>query len=163
MRCPKCDFEECTSLSVVYDAGLSDIRTRTRGRGFAFGESTGALSFTARSRGTCQTRLSKLAAPPRKLRYRHVILWWILGLGILYWLFGYLVWLHELSVIRSVALFPRYAHAYSGLAVFALAVLWWYNQHVCPQRYRRWECSFMCGRCGSVFGPASKSMEEARV
>lgn len=163
MRCPKCNSEEYASLSVVYDAGLSDIRARTRGGGFAFGESAGTLSFTARSRGTCQTRLSKLAAPPRKLRYRHVILWWILGLGILYWLFGYLVWLHELSAIRALTTFPDFAHAYSGLAVFVLAVLWWYNRRVRPQRYRRWERSFMCARCGKIFGPFSKSMEESRA
>jgi hypothetical protein len=153
MRCPTCSSEECSSLSLVYAGGLSDIRTRSRGRGFAFGETTGALSFTARSRGTCQTRLSKLAAPPRKLRYRHVVLWWILGLGILYWLFGYLVWLHELSAIRAVTAFPKFAHAYSGIAVFVLAVLRWHNRHVRPQRYRRWERSFMCGRCGAIFQP----------
>ena len=153
MRCPKCNAEECSGLSVVYAAGLSDMRMRTRGRGFAFGEAAGALSFTARSRGTCQTRLSKLAGPPRKLRYRHVFLWWILGLVILYWLFGYLVWLHQLSAARAVTAFPAFSHAYSGLALLVLAVLWGYNRHLRPQRYRRWERSFMCGRCGSIFSP----------
>ena len=153
MRCPKCDSDQCSSLSVVYAAGLSQMRTRTRGRGFAFGEAAGALTFTARSRGTCQTRLSKLAGPPRKLRYRYVILWWILGLGILYWLFGYLVWLHQLSPVRAVAAFPEFSHAYLGLALFLLAVFCWYNRQVHPQRCRRWERSFMCGRCGKIFEP----------
>jgi hypothetical protein len=87
----------------------------------------GAFSFQSRGRGTFQTRLSKLAGPPLKLRYRHVLLWWGLGLAILYWLFGYLVWLHQLSATRLVALFPQYAYAYSGVALFVLASLWWYN------------------------------------
>ena len=113
--------------------------------------------------GTCQTRLSKLAAPPRKLRYRHVILWWILGLGILLLAVGYLVWLHQVSAVRSVALSPQYAHAYSGVALCVLASLGWYNRHVRPQRYRRWERSVMCERWGKIFGPVSKSIEEARV
>jgi hypothetical protein len=151
MRCTKCNSDECTKLSLVYLNGISDIRTRSRGRGFDFGEMAGAFSFRSRGRGTFQTRLSKLAGPPLKLPYRHVLLWWGLGLAIMYWLFGYLGWLHQLSAARSVELFPEYAHAYSGLALFVLASLWWYNHQVRTQRLRRWENSFMCDRCGNVF------------
>jgi len=151
MQCPKCNTNECTKLSLVYLNGVSDIRTRSRGRGFDFGEMASAFSFRSRSRATFQTRLSKLAGPPRKLPYRHVLLWWGLGLAILYWLFGYLVWLRQISAVRSVALFPQYAHAYSGVALFVLASLWWYNHQVRPLRFHRWEQSFMCDRCGAIF------------
>jgi hypothetical protein len=156
MRCPKCNSDDCTKFSLVYLNGISDIRTKSRGRGFDFGEMAGAFSFRSRARGTVQTRLSKIAGPPRKLPYRHVLFGWGLGLSILYWLFGYLVWLHEISAVRSVALFPQYAHAYSGLALFVLASLWWYNHQVSPQVFRRWECSFTCERCGSTFQPSEQ-------
>src|SRR5215469_11622745 len=116
MRCPKCNSDESNKLSLVYLNGISDIRTRSRGRGFDFGETAGAFSFGSRGRGTFQTRLSKLAGPPPKLPYRHVILWWALGLAIMYWLSGELVGIHQLSAVRSVTLFPQYAHIYSGLA-----------------------------------------------
>jgi hypothetical protein len=105
---------------LLYLNGISDIKTRSRGRGFDFGETAGAFNFRSLGRGTFQTRLSKLAAPPRKLPYRHVILWWALGLAIIYWLFGELVWIHQLSAVRSATLFPQYAHAYSGLALLIL-------------------------------------------
>ena len=153
MRCPKCNSDECTRLSLVYLNGISDIRTRSRGRGFDFGETAGAFSFRSRGRGTFQTRLSKLAGPPQKLPYRHVIVWWGLGLVIIYWLFGDLVSIHQLSAVRSVTLFPQYAHAYSGVALLVLAFLGWYNHQVRPQRLRRWEISFMCDRCGNIFQP----------
>ena len=153
MRCPKCNSDECTKLSLVYLNGISDIRTRSRGRGFDFRETAGAFSFKSRGRGTFQTHLSKLAGPPRKLPYRNVILWWALGLAILYWLFGELVWIHELSAVRSVTLFPQYAHAYSGAALLVLALLGWYNRLVRPRRLRLWERSFMCERCGNIFQP----------
>jgi len=161
MRCPNCTAGECTKLSLVYLNGLPEVRTKARGRGFTFGEMADAFHFRGRTKGICQTRLSKLAGPPCKLRYRHVILWWGLGLVILYWFFGYLVWLHQLSAFRAVALFPQYAHAYSGLALFVLASLWWYNHQVRPGRFRRWERSFMCDRCGTVFQPPFERQEAA--
>jgi len=151
MQCPKCGTDECTKLSLVYLNGVSNLRTTSRGRGFDFGEMAGAFSFRSRGRGRFQTRLSKMAGPPLKLRYRHLILCWGLGLGIMYWLFGYLVWLRELSAVRSVALFPQYAHVLSGVALFVLASFWWYNHQVRPQLLRRWERSFMCDRCGAIF------------
>lgn len=157
MQCPKCNANKCMKLSLVYLNGVSDIRTRSRGRGFDFGEMASAFGFRSRSRGTLQTRLSKLAGPPRKLPYRHVLLWWGLGLAILYWLFGYPVWLHQISAVRSVSLFPQYAHAYSGVAMFVLASLWWYNHQVGPHRFRRWERSFMCERCGEIFGTLTEA------
>lgn len=156
MRCPKCRSDECTKLSVVYFNGLSNVKTKSRGRGFDFGETAGAFSFVARGHGTLQTRMSTLAGSPRKLRYRHVLLCWGLGLVILYWLFGYLVWLHEMSSVRSVTLFPQYAHAYSALAVVALASLWWFNRRVHPPRLRRWQRSLMCDRCGAIFEPSEQ-------
>ena len=161
MRCPKCNSDECTKLSLVYLNGISDMKTRSRGRGFDFGETAGAFSFRSRGRGTFQTRLSKLAGPPVKLRYRHVLLWWGLGLAIMYWLFGELVWTRELSAVRSVALFPQYAHAYSGVALLVLAFLAWYNHQVRPQRFRLWDASFMCDRCGNVFRPSTQRQEAA--
>jgi hypothetical protein len=153
MRCPNCNSDEGTKLSRVSLNGISDIRTRSRGRGVDFGETSGALSFKFRGRGTFQTHLSKLAGPPKKLRYRHVVLWWALGLAIIYWLFGELVWIHQLSAVRSVTLFPQCAHAYSGLALRVLAFLGWCNHRVCPQRFGLRERSFMCDRCGNNFRP----------
>ena len=151
MQCPNCSTDKCTKLSLVYLNGVSDVRTTARGRGFDFGAMAGAFSFRSRGRGRFQTQLSKMAGPPLKLRYRHLILCWGLGLGIMHWLFGYLVWLRELSDVRSVALFTQYAHALAGIALFVLASFWWYNHRVRPERLRRWERSFMCDRCGQIF------------
>ena len=160
MQCPECKSTECTKLSLVHLNGLSEISMKSRGRGFDFGEMAGAFSFRSRGRGTFQTRLSKLAAPPAKLRYRHVALWWALGLVILYWLFGYLVWLHEMSAVRSVMLFPLYAHAWSGCATLILASLWWFNRRVHPHRQRSWERSFLCSRCGTTFQPSQGGLHD---
>src|SRR5438128_1895045 len=81
IQCPNCRSEDLVKTSILYAEGLSDLEAQTRGIGIAFTGPGLALGFgRARTSGTLQTRLSKQAGPPRKKRYRYIVMAWILGL-----------------------------------------------------------------------------------
>jgi hypothetical protein len=154
MQCPKCKSEDAVKLSLVYAAGLSDVETRSRGHGWALGDGGLLLGFgSSKGTGTSQTQLSKLAAPPRKKKYRHVILAWLIGLLMA----GPLIDVFVASSRNPEALLRRdfqiFAYIFSALVVLVLAILWRFNHVVFPRRLDVWNRSFMCQRCGEVFHP----------
>lgn len=69
MTCPKCDSEEWKLASVIYADGLSATSTIGIGVGAHGNVLDGGMGLGAgvgKARGTHQTELSKLAAPPTK-------------------------------------------------------------------------------------------------
>ena len=152
MQCLKCNSEDAVKLSVVHAAGLSDIRTHVRGHGWAAGDSGLLLGFgSSKVIGTSQTKLSKLAAPPHKKRYRHVILAWFIGL----FMAGPLIDVFTASSRNPDAFLRRdfeiFAYTFFIIAVFVLAILWNFNHLILPRRRELWNRSFMCRRCGEIF------------
>ncbi len=154
MQCPNCKSEDLVKLSVVHSAGLSDINTRSRGRTLAFSDNGLVLGVgNFKGTGTSQTNLSKLAEPPCKKPYRHVIIAWLLGLVIGASL---LTDLNTFTVRAKTHIehqFQWFAYPYSCLAALVLEVLWRYNHRILPRRHQLWSHSFMCCRCGEIFQP----------
>ena len=152
MQCPKCKSDDAVKLSLVHAAGLSDIQTRSRGHGWALGDGGLVLGFgNSTGSGNTQTKLSKLAAPPHKKRYRHVILAWLIGLvmaGPLIDAFNAYAANPDAALRRE---FQIFAYIFSALLVFILAALWSFNHLVLPGRREFWNRSFMCRRCGEIF------------
>ncbi len=152
MQCPKCKSEDAVKLSVVHAAGLSDIQAHTRSHGWAVGDIGLLFGFaSAKTTGASQTQLSQQAAPPRKKRYRYVILAWLIGLAIGSWFILVIdaptanLDSHTLSQIHWFA-FP-----FSAVILLMLTVLWRFNHIILPRRRDIWNRSFMCRCCGHIF------------
>lgn len=152
MQCPKCNSEDAVKLSLVHAAGLSDVKTRSRGLGIALSDGGLLLGFgRSRAAGTSQTQLSKLAAPPHKKRYRHVILAWLIGLLMA----GPLIDVFTASAANPDAMlrhdFQIFAYISTAIVALVLVALWSFNRTIFPRRRDLWNRSFMCRRCGEIF------------
>jgi preprotein translocase subunit Sss1 len=160
MQCPNCKSEALIKLSLVHSAGLSEIETHSRGRGLILGNNGVALGFgNFKTTGTSQTRLSKLANPPRKKPYLMVIFGWLLGLLILGWLLGYATTISHAPEARFEQQFRWILYGFSSLAAIALVVTWRYNHRVFPRRLRFWNRSFICRHCGEIFQTPTTGQE----
>lgn len=160
MQCPKCNSEDAVKLSLVHAAGLSDVKTRSRGHGLALGIGGLLLGFgSSKAAGTSQTQLSKLAAPPRKKRYRHVILAWLIALLMA----GPLIAVFTASAANPDAVlrhdFQIFAYISTAIVAFILIGLWSFNRAIFPRKCDLWNRSFMCRRCGQIFQLASDGEE----
>jgi hypothetical protein len=151
IQCPNCRSEDLVRTSIVYAEGLSDLDAQTRAIGMAFAGPGPTLGFgRARTSGTLQTRLSKQASPPRKWRYRYIVIAWILGLLVSEILLGYVAGLMRTPEIQFEQQLVHLGWAYSALALVALSIFWMFNRILLPTIYRRWEDSLMCRRCGNI-------------
>jgi hypothetical protein len=151
LECPDCHSTALVKLSLVHATGISILTGAARGRGLLVGENGASVSYARlRASGTLQTQLSRTASPPRKKRYRYVLTGWILGL--------YLALLIAASmqsgppghVIHIHHAFTLFVWLYSAVLIVVLAVLWHHNHALYAQRYRDWDRSFMCRRCGTI-------------
>jgi hypothetical protein len=152
-------------LSLVHAAGLSDVETRSRGHLWALGDGGLLLGFgSSKGTGTSQTQLSKLAEPPRKKRYRHVILAWLIGL----FMAGPLIDVFTASEKHPDTLlrhdFQTFAYIFSALVALVLVILWRFNHVIFPRRRDVWYRSFLCRRCGEIFVdyPSGKRNHDSR-
>jgi hypothetical protein len=149
-ECEKCGSTDFTKLSLIYEQGFSELKTRSRGWGAGFGIEGAALGFgRAKTAGHFQSKLSRAVSPPGKMSYWKVIKWGLLVSLIVWWV------LFNLTAApggpRLLAPdFPFIACANGGLLVFLLWVVWRYNRLVFPGRYANWDSSFMCTRCGHI-------------
>lgn len=71
MHCSGCGSIHLQKLSLVYMSGFRDFNTRTVGWGRSL--------YIGRTRGTSQSRLSQIAAPPQPRRYLRVLILWLLA------------------------------------------------------------------------------------
>ena len=152
MQCPKCKSEDVVKLSLVHAAGLSDIQFHSRGHAWALGDGGLLLGFgSSKAIGTSQTRLSKLAEPPSKKRYRYLILAWLIGLVMA----GPLIDAFNAYAVNPEAAlraeFQIFAYVFSALVALVIAILWRFNRSIFPRRREIWNRSFMCRRCGAIF------------
>lgn len=154
IQCPSCQSEELVRTSILYAEGLSDLDAQTRGIGIVLAGSGPALGFgRARTSGTLQTRLSKQSSPPRKKRYRYIVIAWILGLLIGEILLSYVGILTRTPESRFKLQLSYFGWAYSALAVVTFSMFWIFNRVLLPTLYHRWEGSFLCRRCGNIHLP----------
>jgi hypothetical protein len=108
-------------------------------RDFALG--TGAGLYFGKYRARSQTRLSKMAGPPRKAPYLRPVALWLLGLFIVMTFSG-----HG-RISMTVAVFDV---AYILLLPALLLTMLAYNLFVRPWKIRAWEDKFMCQRCATI-------------
>jgi hypothetical protein len=151
MQCPRCKSEDAAKLSLIHAAGLADVQTRSRGHVWALGDGGLLLGFgRSKAIGTSQTQLSKLATPPGKKRYRHVILAWLFGLAIGTWLILVINAPNGALDPHILSEFHWFAYAFSAVIVLILAVLLRFNHMILPRRRELWNRSFVCRRCGDI-------------
>lgn len=148
MECTRCGSKELKKLSLIYTEGLSDLNARSRGWGLLVGSSGADLAFGKfRTKGQIQTKLSEEVSPPRKWSYLKIALAGLIGLLILEFILGYVdTFLHTGGNFnQQVAWF---GHAWLGIIAVVLCFAVRHNLGVYPHRYRVWNRSFMCRRCG---------------
>jgi hypothetical protein len=79
MICPNCNSTDLKKLSLIYEAGTYESHGRLHG---LFLGSIGGL-WAGRYRGTNQSSLSKMVAPPMKLPYASPTILWVVAFFIL--------------------------------------------------------------------------------
>lgn len=166
MECQACHSTNLQRLSLVYDSGLSDVTAHS------LSVIGGGLQVY---RGTGQSRLSRVAAPPRKQSYIRAILIWFVSCCLLSvallstWphVFGRVSRTSVIGVPTahrgSVASPPQFPapggdttiEHVCALCLFLWLAVWiWrvrrYNSRVYPAALQKWRSSFMCLRCGVI-------------
>jgi hypothetical protein len=149
LRCPNCNGADLKKVALAYQEGRFRVNTRTRLRGFVFGEGgPDVVVGRATTRGIQETEQSMLLSPPTKWSYLKLVLW------------SAFVSLVALVVyVRSVMSSPPPASSlpvkvYAVLAPFAflllVALFWRHNHSTYQSQYAQWNRSFICERCGTV-------------
>ena len=151
LRCPNCNSTYLTKVSLVYQKGLSSTVAHTRLRAVGVGGSgPDFIVGKATTRAFHQSVLSKQLSPPVKWSYRKLILWWTLLFLSIGWIIFYVnTFIKHSSAVLSppLILFSRLSAA---TFLLLLVLFWRHNQSAYKRRYRQWERSFLCQRCGTL-------------
>jgi hypothetical protein len=142
MKCDKCGSDNTQRLEVVFHNGTSSINTQshsveTGGIGSAFGTKLGGV--ITETKGTSQTVLSQMAAPPQRKPVDKVGPALLGGGGLFY--YG---WNNEgpMSMLFGSLII--------ALGVYTLYSAITYNKKW-PLLYKQWQESWLCHKCGNTF------------
>ena len=151
LRCPKCNSTDLKKVSLAYQEGLnrSDASTRLSAA-LVGGNGPDLVVGRATTRASHQSALSKRLSPPAKWSYLKVGSWSVLA----FLCFGWLVFYANAittnsSTVSSVPL-TLFAVLFACAFVLSLFVVWRHNHSTYPQRYAKWDRSFICQRCGNM-------------
>jgi hypothetical protein len=149
LRCPHCDSTDLKRLALVYQAGSSQIRARTRLRGLIFGEG-GPSVFTAGATtdGNQQSELAKSVAPPLKWSYTRLVV-----RAALVTVAAFIACVIFVIVSTPpVSTLPMKLYVFLAPAVFCVCLFltWRHNTLIFPRGFADWDRSFLCERCGKV-------------
>ncbi|MBU2719354.1 hypothetical protein HF563_08200 [Acidithiobacillus ferridurans] len=131
---------------MTYEAGLSDVKTRTSGVGVGIGRGGIGLGIGGgKTKGTAQTQASQRAAPPPKKKLIKPLLIIFAIVIVLSFPFS------GNKVIQDVI-------TLSWIAASAGWIAWafYFNIKLWPPLKRTWDQSFICNRCGNVFQPSAQ-------
>jgi hypothetical protein len=131
MRCQACASDAVRKLPLVYESGLSFVRTGTVG----IGVGAGLLLGGARSRGTQVSALAARVAPPAERQ---------VGVPLALTIGSALFVPSQPAALILVMIFG---------AVLAYSFVW--NRQTWPRLYATWAESYLCERCGWVGFPAT--------
>ena len=149
LRCPNCNGTELKRVTLVYQEGLSHLKTRSLWWGWVFGEGgPGVAAGRAVTRGAQQTELSRTVKPPVKRSYRRLI---FRSVTVTFLAAGaYIVFVAAST--PPVSTLPLRIYVFVAPVVFvALAFAAWRHNHlVYPMKCTEWDRSFLCQRCGAV-------------
>ena len=146
-ECPHCQSENTNKLSISYENGLTQVRTRTAGIGGLLGLFGPAIGVgLVRTRGTHQTGTSLRATPPRKKSFiKPFILSFIVGC------------LANLAIAFYSASAALKGNVTTEVFLLVLSVYlfytWHFNSRVWPKQMAAWNGLFICNRCGETFTP----------
>ena len=136
MTCPGCGSEQFKKLSLIRDAGVSHVSTKSGGLGVGLGGSIGIGA--AKTTGQHVTELARKAAPPEP---KSVAMYLFVGLIAGAVLGGMIssAWTNAPGAFALIG---------AGVAFYKVSA---YNQGEYQNLMRAWSQKFMCERCGEVF------------
>jgi hypothetical protein len=149
LRCPDCNSSDLKRLSLVYQGGLSRVKTRSRLLALVFGKGGPDLVVgRAAAHGIQQTELSRTRKPPVKWSYRRLV---FRAMALTFVALGaYIVFVA--SGTPPVSTLPLKLYVFLAPVVFLVLAfaVWRHNYLRFPQEYARWDRSFICQRCGAI-------------
>lgn len=155
MVCPSCSSTDLKKLSFVYASGTYDGKGLNRGLVLS---ADGPGVHIGRSRGTYQSKLSQIAAPPKKRSFVKAILFWLAGMVVVAILSRNL--LHSLPRNQARELDNLAGLVYLLILPILLVWIFWYNRRVYPELFRQWDSRFMCQRCGAIIEPQASAASQ---
>lgn len=139
--CPSCKSDNIQRLSVIYEGGISDINTKSKGTAIGFGSGGIGVGVGAnRTTGTSQTATSRRAAPPVTKSYLKPLLV-IFGVYMLVAIFT-----GSNEIFRTL-LGIGWLAASAGWVYYAFQ----YNSKTWSPLKAAWDNSYLCNRCNEVF------------
>jgi hypothetical protein len=141
MPCPRCNSNDWKLASLVYQEGLSSIKTYTTGTGQAFtGSGKTAFGFGESStRATQQTALSQAASPPRGFVFAKVL--------------GFILAVSFFCGLTGIGN-PYVCFTLSILSGLGLALVIPGESKSHNDAMTDWSATSVCQRCGTFFIPA---------
>ena len=141
-ECPSCHSENIQKLSIVYESGISDINTTSKGTAVGIGSGGLGIGVGAKeTKGTSQTAASQRAAPPLKMKYLKPI-GFILVLFIIVSIF---IDTHS-NIIKSIL-----SYGFMASSIAWIYYAFQYNKKTWPPLKITWDRSFLCNRCSKQF------------
>jgi hypothetical protein len=149
LHCTHCQSTDLRKVSLVYQQGRFDVKSRTRLRGLLLrADGPDLLVGYARTASILQTDLSRKLRPPVKWSYLKLLGWFAISSFVA--LVAYVqvvlsssVKASSLPVVLSVVAAPC-------LLLILEFLTWRHNHFTYPLHYARWDRSFLCVRCGKV-------------
>lgn len=134
--CPKCQSDNSRKLSLIYQENVTHSTSTVRG-------SMGSKSAVAYKNETNTTSLGKIAAPPEKPKSNIIL---ILKVVLITWIGIIVCGIFNALVLIELLVF----------IVFPLYLFLALRKNILYSRkyiklYKKWDNSFMCQRCGTIF------------
>lgn len=147
LACTQCGSENVRTVPMVHAGGISNTTSKTSGTGVGLGRGGLGVGFgSATTHGVSQTQLSQSLAPPGAPSLFKRLLLVLVG--------AWLISGASSSVVGATLGGLVFLGALGGLGYWA-----WTNYVERRDEYRvahdRWQKSFLCDRCGTVFVPAA--------
>jgi hypothetical protein len=148
-QCQKCGSIDLKKVSLVYQDGLSQVKSRSRLIGLLFGASGPAIvTGTSVKHGILQNELSRSLNPPVKWSYAKLVAGSFALTCVA--LFAYIVFVSASAPPVSTLPVELYVFLAPAAFVFLAALFWRHNHLVYPSEYAAWDRSYLCQRCGTV-------------
>jgi hypothetical protein len=139
--CPSCKSDNTQRLSVIYEGGLSNVNTKSRGAAIGFARGGIGLGFgTTKTRGTSQTAASERASPPLKKPYLKPLALFIMGFLVMQ------LFVNNNKIFGEIVFYAWFA-ASGGWIYYAFQ----YNSKTWPSLRVIWDNSYLCNRCNSIY------------
>lgn len=149
LQCPKCGSIDLKKVSLIYQDGLSQAKSRGHLIGLLFGGSGPVIvTGTSVKHGILQSELSKSLNPPVKWSYAKLVA----GSFALtcFALFAYVIFVSASAPPVSTLPVKLYVFLAPFAFVLLTALFWRHNHLVYPSQYAAWDRSYLCQRCGAV-------------